>query len=105
MKAIYLVNPLSGRGHLDAYARLYSRALLDLGYRVILVAKADAGTVDYLRRISVEYKTSFSFVSFDSPPPQSCLAEIYDKTEADAIRARKPAGERARLVWQEGGLA
>ena len=40
MKSIFLVNPFSNRGHLDAYARLYSRALLELGYRVVLVAEA-----------------------------------------------------------------
>src|SRR3954454_11560971 len=100
MKSIFLVNPISSRGHLDAYARLYSRALLELGYRVVLVAEADAGTPDYLRRNAVTNAELFSFVAFDSvPPPRPC-----DSTGADAIRAQKRPSERARLVWQEEGL-
>ena len=64
MKSIFLVNPVSGRGHLDSYARLYARALLELGYRVVLVAEADGGASAYLARNSAELMPSFSFVSF-----------------------------------------
>jgi hypothetical protein len=103
MKSIFLVNPFSGRGHLDAYARLYSRALLELGYRVVLVAEADAGTPDYLRRNAVE-KEAFSFVAFGSAPPTLTSEAIDPNAASDAMRARLRASERARLVWQEEGL-
>ena len=54
MKSIFLVNPISGRGHLDSYARLYARALLELGYRVVLVAcmgERDASGRDVLDKL------------------------------------------------------
>lgn len=47
---IYLLNPISGEGHLDTYARLYSAALLKLGYRVVLVADDDGNCLDWLKR-------------------------------------------------------
>lgn len=42
-QVVVLVNPISGHGHLDSYARLYTRALVQLGYSVILVAETNAG--------------------------------------------------------------
>jgi hypothetical protein len=82
MKLILLVNPISGRGHLDAYARLYSRALIELGYRVILLAEADGDTTNYLARNNPGLVSSFSFASFD--------------------RARYL--RRALVIWQEEGI-
>src|SRR5690349_618753 len=67
MASIFLVNPISGRGHLDAYARLYSRALLELGHRVVLVAQTDAETISYLARNAPALAASFAFFSVDQP--------------------------------------
>ncbi|MBW7961116.1 hypothetical protein [Bradyrhizobium sp. BR 10261] len=67
MASIFLVNPISGRGHLDAYARLYSRALLELGHRVVLVAQTDAETISYLARNAPALAPSFAFFSVDQP--------------------------------------
>jgi glycosyltransferase involved in cell wall biosynthesis len=64
MKSIFLVNPISGRGHLDAYARLYARALVELGYRVVLIAESDGEAPGYLARNSPESQGLFSFVPF-----------------------------------------
>lgn len=93
MKSIFLVNSISGQGHLDAYARLYSRAFLELGHRVILVAATDGGTSEYLTRSNVD-QSRFSFVSFSATPPEI-------RVEEDVTRARLSAIERARLVWKE----
>jgi hypothetical protein len=89
MKSIFLVNTFSGRGHLDSYARLYTRALLELGYRVTLVAETDGGTSDYLARNKID--RPFSFVPFSQP----ALAEVM------ASRAHLSAIQRAKLVWNE----
>ena len=91
MKSIFLVNSISGQGHLDSYARLYSRALIELGYRVTLVAATDGGTSAYLARNKID-QSNFSFVSF------SAAAGISDE---DAGRARLNAIKRMRLVWEE----
>jgi hypothetical protein len=82
MKSIFLVNPISGRGHLDAYARLYSRALLELGYRVVLLAKTDGDTIGYLTRNRPDLESSFSFVAF---------------SKMNRLR-------RALLVWRSEGV-
>jgi hypothetical protein len=86
MKSVFLVNPISGRGHLDAYARLYSRALIEVGYRVVLLAEADGDTTNYLARSNPALASSFSFVSFDQ-----------------VRRTRMNPMQRAQRVWQEEG--
>lgn len=48
VKTIYLVNQISSHGHLDMYARVYSKCLLDLGYDVTLVAEREAGVVAWV---------------------------------------------------------
>lgn len=90
MKSVLLVNPISGRGHLDSYARLYSRALIELGYRVILVAATDGGCTDYLLRNVPNSARSFSFVSFD-------------QAAGTAPRGHMKLAERARMVWRDEG--
>lgn len=90
MKSIVLVNPISGRGHLDAYARLYSRALIELGYHVLLVAATDGDCTDYLARNVPNSAGSFSFVSFD-------------QAAGTAARGHMKLAERARLVWRDEG--
>jgi hypothetical protein len=91
MKSIFLVNPISGRGHLDAYARLYSRALVELGYRVVLVAETDGETTEYLARSRQDLKSRFTFVSFDQGRRSPARGEM------NLIR-------RVRLVWREEGV-
>jgi len=96
MKSIFLVNPISGHGHLDAYARLYSKALIELGYRVVLVAEADADAPGFLSRNKVPREGLFSFVSF------SQAANSPDRVQAS--RSHLGAVQRARIVWEEEGL-
>jgi len=38
MKTIYCIQPFSASGHHDAYADMYCKLLIELGYRVILIA-------------------------------------------------------------------
>lgn len=47
-KTVFLVSQISSHGHLDMYARLYSLCLLELGYRVVLIAESDAGTTAWI---------------------------------------------------------
>jgi glycosyltransferase involved in cell wall biosynthesis len=100
MKSIFLVNPFSGQGHLDAYARLYSRAFLELGYKVTLVAATDGGTSAYLERNAVD-RACFSFSSFSAMPPPKASGAA-DANE-DLSRADLSSIQRARLVWDEEG--
>jgi hypothetical protein len=97
MKSIFLVNPISGRGHLDAYARLYSRALLELGYRVVLLAETDGDTTDYLARNRPDLESSFSFVSFDQ-------ARHWKGSAGASARAEMNLMRRSLLVWQSEGV-
>jgi glycosyltransferase involved in cell wall biosynthesis len=97
MKSIFLVNPISGRGHLDAYARLYSRALIELGYRVILIAETDGGATDYLARNSVTRRDLFSFISFAEASKAGAIQEY--------PRAQMSSAQRAWVVWQDERLA
>jgi hypothetical protein len=103
MKSIFLVNPISGRGHLDAYARLYSRALLELGYQVVLLAKADGNTTGYLARCNPALEPSFGFISFDQvrTSDSACHAE---RSTGISARSKISLIRRSRLVWQEEGL-
>src|SRR6266568_2674269 len=108
MKSIFLVNPISGRGHLDAYARLYSRAFIELGYRVVLVAETDADAPGYLARSAVSQASSFSFVSFaqamaSRTEEPEAIASVASGTGEPSERANMSALLRARLVWQEDG--
>lgn len=105
MKSIFLVNPISGRGHLDSYARLYSRALLELGYRVILLSEVDGGTTDYLARNSSGLMSSFTFISFEEArsfvPPVSLIPPSA-RCETSA-RSQMNMARRAYLVWRDEG--
>ncbi|MEK9285538.1 hypothetical protein MTR72_39070 [Bradyrhizobium sp. ISRA442] len=95
MKSIFLVNAFSGRGHLDSYARLYSRALLELGYRVTLLAETDGGTADYLSRNAPELTQSFSFASFEA-------LRRFDGAPCPS-RGDLNLVQRTRLIWNEEG--
>jgi hypothetical protein len=97
MKSIYLVNPISGRGHLDSYARLYSRALIELGYNVVLVGETDGDTLAYLARNCPDLQKSFSFVSFRQA---RCLDAVTKTPE----RAAMNAAQLTRLVWRDEGI-
>jgi len=99
MTSIYLVNPISGRGHLDSYARLYSRALVELGYEVTLVAETDGETGAYLARTSPASQAAFSFISFEKArrPAQGSGGS------GASQRASMTAVQRAHLVWREEG--
>ncbi|WGD55343.1 hypothetical protein QA641_16580 [Bradyrhizobium sp. CB1650] len=108
MKSIFLVNPVSGRGHLDSYARLYARALLELGYRVVLVAAADGDTSAYLARNDAKLRAAFSFVSFQDArsvalPEPRAAEELTTQEEPVSERCTMNVMRRARLVWQEEG--
>ena len=92
MKSIYLVNPISGRGHLDSYARLYSRALLELGYMVVLVAETDGDTLAYLERNCSGLRQSFSFAPFEEPRRSGQLSGM-------AVIAHT-----VRRVWRDEGI-
>ena len=58
---VILVNQISRRGHLDSYARLYSRCLLELGYRVALIAEHDPRTRGRLQDDGDKPDTGFIF--------------------------------------------
>jgi glycosyltransferase involved in cell wall biosynthesis len=97
MKCIYVINPISGRGHLDSYARLYCRALVELGYAVVLISETDGGTTEYLARQSPNAQQLFTFVSFNE-------AQCWDP-DLTPERPKMSAAQRARLVLQEEGMA
>jgi glycosyltransferase involved in cell wall biosynthesis len=97
-KTLYLVNPISGHGHLDAYARLYSRALVELGFNVVLLAPTDGGSGSYLQRNAGDSAERFSFHSFDD----------LDSALLDRLRSRsggKSVLARLRSILRDEGYA
>src|SRR5262249_35094209 len=60
---IVLVNQISQHGHLDMYARLYSACLLELGYRVVLIAQTENRIVEWLRSRSPSHHERFVFLA------------------------------------------
>jgi glycosyltransferase involved in cell wall biosynthesis len=96
-RTICLYNPISRQGHLDSYARLYARAFLELGHRVLLVAETDAGAPGYVARTCPQHAAAFSFTAFA------------DVDEVAGLRREGlPAHRRALLVWRAegpGGIA
>jgi glycosyltransferase involved in cell wall biosynthesis len=102
MRTIFLVNSISGRGHLDAYARLYSRALVELGYRVVLVAQADGGTRQFFDRNPIARPELECFVSFMYAIVGLRMAE--ERAILGTSRSSNGALQRAKQVWREEGL-
>jgi len=97
---VILVNPISERGHLDAYARLYSQAFLELGYSVTLLAGQDGGTNQYLYRKNVAERAHFRFVSFAEAD-----GVVMQQVSMTGDRRALPIYRRALLVWREEGLS
>lgn len=95
---IYLVNPISGHGHLDAYARLYARALTELGHQVVLLAPSDGGTTAYLKRNAPAVVKSFRFFSFDALDDEL-------RSRSNNPRANLSGLARSRLVLAEEGFS
>lgn len=78
---LFLYNPISGQGHLDSYARLYTEACLRLGYRTVLVSAAEAGLSDYVERhLPAEQARHFHWVSFDEA----------DRSQSELHRVKHP---------------
>jgi hypothetical protein len=93
ISSIALVNPISGHGHLDAYARLYSRAFIELGLKVVLLAEVDGDTADYLARTSPEAAPLFSFISFKA-------VQSFNASTAPSRASQFGLAKRARILWQ-----
>ena len=91
-RTILLVNQISRHGHLDLYARIYSACLLELGYRVVLVAECESGVSKWIAE-NCGYRTEdfFFFARTD-------FVEI---TPAQAI---PPLLLRIRRVWKKEGM-
>lgn len=56
---VFLVNQISGHGHLDTYAKLYSACLLELGFEVVLLAERETGIGDWIEVHRPELASNF----------------------------------------------
>lgn len=97
-QTLYLVNPISGHGHLDAYARLYSRALAELGFNVVLLAPSDGGSAAYLQRNADAAAERFSFYAFDELDA-GLLARLRSRAGGKTLAGR------LRSILRDEGLA
>lgn len=97
MKSIYLVNPISGRGHLDSYARLYSRALIELGFDVVLIGATDGDALAYLERNCPSLQNKFSFTSFEEARRLGSRTGTSERVTMNAVQL-------TRLVWRNEGM-
>src|SRR5271167_2370707 len=80
---IFLVNQISSHGHLDLYARLYSACLLELGYRVVLIAQHESGVRDWIAKNCAHRAADFSFfVRSELKPESDLLASVREETNA-----------------------
>lgn len=89
---VILVNQISRHGHLDSYAKLYSRCLLDLGYRVVLIAEHDPRTRGRLREDGAELDIGFTFFSRDQ-----LRAEIEREFERQRHQSQEQKERQLRL--------
>jgi glycosyltransferase involved in cell wall biosynthesis len=85
---IFLVNQFSHHGHLDLYARLYSACLLELGYRVVLIAQQESGICEWIAKNCEHRCDDFFFFSRGELKPAFT----------------GPLSSRIRRVWQEEGV-
>jgi hypothetical protein len=97
-QAIFLVNQISRHGHLDMYARLYSACLLDLGYRVVLLAEHESGVVEWLAARKPNQANEFSFFLLNEPQDAASLA----KRIARVWRVEGVSGIVRRLYYYAG---
>ncbi|MBL8550630.1 MAG: hypothetical protein JNJ73_11655 [Hyphomonadaceae bacterium] len=101
---IYLINQISGHGHLDMYARLYSKCLLENGYRVLLLSQHDPGVKQWLTAQSPALAARFVCLTRDgvaAPPPE--------RAQQSPERRAPPGGLRGALgnalrAWRADGL-
>jgi glycosyltransferase involved in cell wall biosynthesis len=96
---IVLVNQISQHGHLDMYARLYSACLLELGFRVVLIAQTENGIVEWLRTKIPSHYERFVFVARDSLTRHRAGPRI-DIPDRSSL----PLHRRGHLVWQSEGM-
>ena len=89
---IFLVNQISGHGHLDLYARLYSACLLDLGYRVVLIAQQEFGVREWISKNRRERRDDFIFFS-RGELKAACAADVPESLSS-----------RMQIIWQEEGM-
>jgi len=85
---IFLVNQISRHGHLDLYARLYSACILDLGYRVVLIAEQESGVREWIAENCKHHLGKFFFFS---------------RSQLHAPKVQGPLFSRIRRLWQEEG--
>jgi hypothetical protein len=123
---VILVSQISGAGHLDSYARLYSSCLLDLGYRVVLIAEHDPGIAQWLPARGKAAEGRFLFFKRDwlrqkrlepgpTAPPGEALPKPTKSLRPSGAPLRRWLGalgdarllrplRRALRVWQAEGL-
>ena len=83
-RTIFLINQISGHGHLDLYARLYSACALRLGFRVVLIAEQEAGVTEWLRAHCADHVARFTFFS------RAELRAARGVARRAILRARRP---------------
>ncbi len=96
-RTVFLVNQISRHGHLDLYARLYSACLLELGYRVVLIAQHESGVREWLVAKCGDRIDDFIFLArseLEVAPP--CVAEVITEPIP-------PLLSRLRRVWRKEG--
>lgn len=104
---VFLVNQISGHGHLDLYARLYTTCFLDLGFRVALIAEHEPGMGDWLSVSGTATADDFVFLR------RSQLHERRDQVDettsvSDLARPAPPVPPifaRVVRVWRKEGIA
>src|SRR5579862_2448987 len=90
--AIFLVNQISRHGHLDLYARLYSACLLELGYRVVLIAEQESGVREWIAANCGDRAENFFFFA---------RADFVESAPSLDI---PPLLLRIRRVWRQEGM-
>jgi len=104
---IYLINSISGRGHLDMYARLYSECLLDQGYRVVLVSEHDPGFSNEIINARPDRAGRFAFFTrdglreggftFNQPPHASPAAQASGSSQPQRGLPRRVLAKLRRI--------
>jgi hypothetical protein len=110
---IFLINQISKHGHLDMYARVYSASLLELGYRVVLIAEHEGGVREWLADRCGELVRNFTFFERqqvrqheNGPAVRENDTTVGENGPAVRVPAvRPPLLQRVRRIWGGEGVA
>lgn len=100
-RTVYLLNPISGHGHLDSWARIFTAAFLELGHRVVLVTQQQDGLASWLERRKVG---DLGRLRITSPYVEPEIEDEDNDTSLETPGDSRPLKERIARIYRKEGF-